>query len=219
MKNYHNKTQTAIIHYSEYLSDPFNPVPYTAAFQDSKAFYNRVHLIEDQRYVSTRPDVLTFESELLNNDFTIAGPIIADLFVSTTGTDADFVVKIIDVYPDNEVDPNPNPNKVEMGGYERLVRTEIFRGKFRNSFENPEPFIPNKVSEVKINLNDAFHTFKAGHKIMIQVSSSYFPFFDVNPNTFCDIYSADKDKFVKAIIKIYHSKDFPSSVKFLTLEK
>ena len=205
--------------YSEYLNDPFNPVPYTAAFQDSKTFYNRVHLIEDQRYVSTRPDVLTFESELLDNDITIAGPILADLFVSTTGTDADFVVKVIDVYPENEVDPNPNPNKVEMGGYERLVRTEIFRGKFRNSFENPEPFIPNKVSEVKINLNDAFHTFKAGHKIMIQVSSSYFPFFDVNPNTFCDIYSADKDKFVKAIIKIYHSKDYPSSVRFLTLEK
>ncbi|MBK7630657.1 MAG: CocE/NonD family hydrolase [Ignavibacteriales bacterium] len=204
--------------FSQYLSDPFNPVPYTATFQDSKNFYNRVHLIEDQRYVSTRPDVLTFESEVLNSDITIAGPIIADLFVSTTGTDADLVVKVIDVYPDGEIDPDPNPNKVEMGGYERLVRTEIFRGKFRSSYENPEPFKPNKVTEVKINLNDAFHTFKVAHKIMIQVSSSYFPFFDVNPNTFCDIYHADADKFVKANIKIYHSKDYPSSVKFLILK-
>lgn len=204
--------------FTEYICDPFNPVPYTAKFEDSKSFYNEVHLIEDQRYVSTRPDVLTFESEVLTQDVTIAGPITADLFVSTTGTDADFVVKAIDVYPDDEKDPDPNPAKVEMGGYERLVRTEIFRGKFRNSYENPEPFVPNKVTEVKINLNDAFHTFKAGHKIMIQVSSSYFPFFDVNPNTFCDIYSADKDKFVKAMIKIYHSKEFSSCVSFKVIE-
>ncbi len=204
-------------YFSEYISDPFNPVPYTVKFEDSKSFYHEVHLIEDQRYVSTRPDVLTFESDILKEDVTIAGPIIADLFVSTTGTDADFVVKVIDVYPDDENDPDPNPAQVEMGGYERLVRTEIMRGKFRNSYEKPEPFEPNKVAEVKINLNDAFHTFKTGHKIMIQVSSSYFPFFDVNPNTFCDIYSADKDKFVKAMIKIYHSKEYPSSIMFLTL--
>ena len=204
--------------FTEYISDPWNPVPYTAKFQDSKEFYNPIHLIEDQRYVSTRSDVLTFESEVLDNDVTIAGPIIANLFVSTTGTDADFVVKVIDVYPDGMNDPDPNPAQVKMGGYERLVRTEIMRGKFRNSYENPEPFEPNKVSEVKINLNDAFHTFKAGHKIMIQISSSYFPFFDVNPNTFCDIYSADKDKFVKAMIKIYHNKDYASSVSFKVIK-
>lgn len=204
--------------FSEYLNDPYNPIPYTAKFNDSKEFYNPVHLIEDQRYVSTRPDVLTFESEVLTQDVTIAGPIIADLFVSTTGTDADFVVKVIDVYPDNGVDPDPNPAEVEMGGYERLVRTEIMRGKFRNSYEIPEPFEPNKVTEVKMNLNDAFHTYKAGHKIMIQVSSSYFPFFDVNPNTFCDIYNADKDKFVKAMIKIYHSKEYPSNVMFSVIK-
>ncbi len=204
--------------FTEYLSDPFNPVPYTAKFQDSKNFYNPVHLIEDQRYVSTRPDVLTFETDPLPENVTIAGTIMADLFVSTTGTDADFVVKVIDVFPDDELNSDPNPAMVEMGGYERLVRTEIMRGKFRNSYEKPEPFEPNKLSEVKINLNDAFHTFKAGHKIMIQVSSSYFPFFDVNPNTFCDIYNADKDKFVKANIWIYHSKDYPSSIKFYTMK-
>lgn len=213
-----NQTPTDEKTFTEYISDPFNPVPYTAKFQDSKQFYNPVHLIEDQRYASTRPDVLTFESDILKEDITIAGPILADLFVSTTGTDADFVVKVIDVYPDNENDPDPNPAKVEMGGYERLVRTEIMRGKFRNSYEFPEPFEPNRVAEVKINLNDAYHTFKAGHKIMIQVSSSYFPFFDVNPNTFCDIYSADKDKFVKAMIKIYHCKDYASSISFKILK-
>ncbi len=204
--------------YTEYINDPFNPVPYTNKFQDSKEFYNPIHLIEDQRYISTRPDVLTFESEILSEDVTIAGPIIADLFVSTNGTDADFVVKVIDVYPDGMKDPDPNPAEVEMGGYERLVRTEIMRGKFRNSYENPEPFEPNKVTEVKINLNDAFHTFKAGHKIMIQVSSSYFPFFDVNPNTFCDIYSADKNQFKKAEIKVYHSKGYASKI-ILTIMK
>ena len=198
--------------FSEYISDPFNPVPYTATFQDSKSFYNRIHLIEDQRYVSTRPDVLTFETDALPENVTIAGLITADLFVSTTGTDADFLVKVIDVYPDDEKDPVPNPAKVEMGGYERLVRTEIMRGKFRNSYENPEPFTPNQVAEVKINLNDAYHTFKAGHKIMIQVQSSYFPFFDVNPNTFCDIYNADKSQFKKAAIKVYHSKEYPSKI-------
>lgn len=207
----------AINSFTEYLSDPFNPVPYTAKFEDSRTFYNRPHLIEDQRYASTRPDVITFETDALPENVTIAGPISADLFVSTTGTDADFVVKVVDVYPDDEINPDPNPNKVEMGGYQRLVRTEIFRGKFRNSYENPEPFVPNKVAKVKINLNDAFHTFRAGHKIMIQVQSSYFPFFDVNPNNFCDIYNADKDKFVKAMIKIYHSKEYPSSITFSTL--
>jgi putative CocE/NonD family hydrolase len=200
--------------FTEYLSDPWNPVPYTSKFLDSKNFYSRTFMIEDQRYVSTRPDVLTFETEPLDSDFTIAGPINAQLYVSTTSTDADFVVKIIDVYPDDEPNPEPNPNQVEMGGYQRLVRAEIFRGKFRNSYENPEPFTPNKVETVNIKLNDAFHTFKKGHKIMIQIHSSWFPFFDINPQTFTDIYHADEKDFVKAMIKVYHSKEYPSKVSF-----
>ncbi len=198
--------------FSEYLSDPWNPVPYTSKFLDSKNFYNRTFMIEDQRYVSTRPDVLTFETEPLDNDLTIAGPIEADLFVSLSSTDADFVVKVIDVYPDDEPNPEPNPNQVEMGAYQRLVRAEIMRGKFRNSYENPEPFTPNKVEQVKIKLNDAFHTFKKGHKIMIQIHSSWFPFFDSNPQTFTDIYNADEKDFVKAQIKVFHSKEYPSKV-------
>lgn len=200
--------------FTEYLSDPWNPVPYTSKFLDSRNFYNRTFMIEDQRYVSTRPDVLTFETEPLDSDVTIAGPITAQLYVSTTGTDADFVVKVIDVYPEDEPNPEPNPNQVEMGGYQRLVRAEIFRGKFRNSYENPEPFTPNKVETVNIKLNDAFHTFKKGHKIMIQIHSSWFPFFDVNPQTFTDIYHADEKDFVKAMIKVYHSKEYPSKVSF-----
>lgn len=202
------------IHFTEYLSDPWNPVPYTSKFLDSKNFYNRTFMIEDQRYVSSRPDVLTFETEPLNSDLTIAGPITAQLYVSTTGTDADIVVKVIDVYPDDEPNPEPNPNQVEMGGYQRLVRAEIFRGKFRNSYENPEPFTPNKIETVNIKLNDAFHTFKKGHKIMIQIHSSWFPFFDVNPQTFTDIYHADEKDFVKANIKVYHSKEYPSKITF-----
>lgn len=200
--------------FAEYLSDPWNPVPYTSKFLDSRNFYNRTFMIEDQRYVSTRPDVLTFETEPLDSDLTIAGPINAQLYVSTTSTDADFDVKVIDVYPDDEPNPKPNPNQVEMGGYQRLVRAEIFRGKFRNSYENPEPFTPDKVEIVNIKLNDAFHTFKKGHKIMIQIHSSWFPFFDVNPQTFTDIYHADEKDFVKAMIKVYHTKEYPSKISF-----
>ncbi len=198
--------------FSEYLSDPWNPVPYTAKFLDSKNFYNRTFMIEDQRFASTRPDVLKFVTEPLDNDLTIAGPIEAKLFVSVSGTDADFVVKLIDVYPDDEPNPEPNPTQVEMGAYQRLVRAEIMRGKFRNSYENPEPFVPGKVEEINIRLNDAFHTFKKGHKIMIQIQSSWFPFFDVNPQTFCDIYNADEKDFVKASVKIYHTEKYPSRI-------
>ncbi|AFH50064.1 Putative acyl esterase [Ignavibacterium album JCM 16511] len=200
--------------FSEYISDPWNPVPYTSKFLDSRNFYNRTFMIEDQRYVSTRPDVLTFETEPLDTDFTIAGPIEATLYVSTSSTDADFVVKVIDVYPDDEPNPEPNPNQVEMGGYQRLVRAEIMRGKFRNSYENPAPFTPNKIEEVKIKLNDAFHTFRKGHKIMIQIHSSWFPFFDSNPQTFTDIYNANEKDFVKAQLKVYHSEEYQSKISF-----
>ena len=137
--------------FSEYISDPFNPVPYTATFQDSKNFYNRVHLIEDQRFASTRPDVLTFETDQLSENVTIAGPITADLFVSTTGTDADFVVKLIDVYPDDEKNPDPNPEKVEMGGYERLVRTEIISWKISETvMKNLNRLFQIKLQRLKL---------------------------------------------------------------------
>ncbi len=200
--------------FDEFISDPNKPVPYTSKFYDSKQMYLRTYMSEDQRFAASRPDVLVYESEPLEENVTIAGPIYADLYVSTTGTDADWIVKIIDVYPDGEENPEPNPNNVEYGGYQRLIRYEIMRGKFRNSYEKPEPFIPNKITEVKIKLNDIDHTFLKGHKIMVQIQSSFFPFFDRNPQKFVNIYSADEKDFQKAIHKVYFSKDYPSHIKF-----
>lgn len=200
--------------FSEYISDPSKPVPYTAKFHDSQQMYNRTYMSEDQRFASARPDVLAFETEPLTDDVTITGPILADLFVSTTGTDADWVVKIIDVYPDDMPNPNPNPNNIETGGYQRLIRYEIMRGKFRNSFENPEPFVPGEITNVKVKLQAIDHTFKKGHRIMVQVQSSFFPFFDRNPQKFADIYNAKEEDFQKAYHRIYFSKEFPSQIQF-----
>ena len=198
----------------EYISDPNKPVPYTAKFYDSKTFYNRPYMNEDQRFAASRPDVLVYETDDLENNVTMSGPINVDLFVSTTGTDADWVVKVIDVYPDGEKDPENNPDKVEYGGYQRLVRFDIMRGKFRNSYEKPEPFVPRKVTEVKFQLNDVDHTFMKGHKIMVQVQSSFFPFFDRNPQKFVDIYSAKADDFQKAMNRVYFSNNYPSHINF-----
>lgn len=204
--------------FDEYLSDPGKPVPYTSKFYDSQQMYFRPYMSDDQRFASSRPDVLVYETELLENDVTVSGPILADFFVSTTGTDADWVVKVIDVYPDSTKNPNPNPNNIEMGGYQRLIRYEIMRGKFRNSYEKPQPFVPNKVAEVKINLNDVDHTFLKGHKIMVQVQSSFFPFFDRNPQKFVDIYSAKEGDFQKAFNRVYFSEKFPSKITFGVLK-
>lgn len=204
--------------YDEYLSDPSKPVPYTAQILDSRSSYVKSYLVEDQRFAAARPDVLVYQSQPLDKDFTIAGPIFADLFVSTSGTDSDFIVKIIDCFPDDEPDPIPNPNNIEMGGYQMLVRGEIIRGKYRNSFEEPEPFVPGKVTNVKLKLQDIFHTFKSGHKILIQIQSSWFPLYDRNPQKFVNIYEAEESDFQKADIRIYHTKEYPSSVEFLYFE-
>ncbi len=210
--NWEKPTNKNIL-YDEFLSDPNKPVPYTAKFHDSKQMYLRTYMSEDQRFASSRPDVVVYETEPLEKDLTIAGPIYADLYVSTTGTDADWIIKIIDVYPDGEENPEHNPNNIEYGGYQRLIRYEIMRGKFRNSYENPEPFIPNKITNVKIKLNDIDHTFLKGHKIMIHIQSSLFPFFDRNPQKFVDIYAADEIDFQKAINRVYYSENYPSSIK------
>jgi putative CocE/NonD family hydrolase len=194
----------------EYLSDPNKPVPHlgNTIYRWS---YDFMHA--DQRYAATRPDVLVFESDVLKEDVTIAGPIKAVLYVSTTGTDADWVVKLIDVYPDNAPDPVPNPAGVRMGGYQTLVRGEIMRGKFRNSFEKPEPFVPEKITKVEFELQDINHTFLKRHKIMVQIQSTWFPLFDRNPQKFVDIYSAKKEDFEKAVHRVYHSKEYPSHLK------
>lgn len=209
-----HKPKNSKVGYNEYLSDPSKPVPYTSKFIDSEFYYFRTYMSNDQRFTYTRPDVLSYETETLNEDVNISGPIYANLYVSTTGTDADWVVKVIDVFPDSAKNPEPNPDNIEMGGYQRLIRYEIMRGKFRNNYEKPEPFEPGKITNVKIKLQDIDHTFLKGHKIMVQIQSSFFPFFDRNPQKFIDIYSANEKDFQKAYNRIYFSSEDPSSIKF-----
>ena len=185
----------------EYVSDPAKPVPYTNGIYGRR---NNEYMAEDQRFAANRPDVLVYETEVLTKDITLAGKILADLQVSITGTDADFIVKLIDVLPDNEPNFKNSPRGFQMAGYQRLVRAEVMRGKFRNSYEKPEAFEPNKVTNVKFDLNDVAHTFKKGHKIMVQVQSSWFPLIDRNPQKFMQIPDADEGDFQKETIKIYH---------------
>jgi len=192
---------TDVKSFTEYLSDPNKPVPYTNGTFGRR---NNEYMAEDQRFASSRPDVVTFETPVLESDLTLAGPLVADLFVSTTGTDADFIVKLIDVLPDDEPNVKNAPRGYQMAGMQRLVRAEVFRGKFRNSYEKPEAFIPGKPSEVKFQLNDVAHVFKKGHRIMVQVQSSWFPLVDRNPQKFMRIPDAGETDFQKAIIRIYH---------------
>lgn len=201
--------------YCEFVSDPANPVPYTSKIQDARKFYHKPYMTEDQRFVSSRPDVLTFESEILQETVTISGPLFPELYVSTTGTDADWVVKIIDVHPDSASEKDG----VEWGGYEELIRGDIFRGKFRNSYEKPEPFIPGEVTKVSFKMQDINHTFKPGHKIQIQIQSSWFPLFDRNPQTFTNINEADEDDFIKATHKVYYGEQYPSAVRVYVKRK
>jgi uncharacterized protein len=201
--------------FDEYISDPNTPVPYQDGIQARRT---REYMLDDQRFAERRPDVKTYQTDTLKEDITLTGPLIADLFSSTTGTDADYVVKLIDVFPQNYPEPKPNPKKVTMAGYEMLVRGEIFRGKFRNSFEKPEPFVPGKVTEIKYHLPDVAHTFKKGHRIMIQVQNSWFPLADRNPQKFEDIYHAKDADFQKATIRIYHDAHDKSGLKVTVLE-
>ena len=215
--------------FEEYVSDPAHPVPYT---EDVHINRTREYMTDDQRFASRRPDVLTFRTDVLNEDITLAGPIIADLFVSISTTDADFVVKVIDVFPDDfkysDSTSSAKPSRdmrrapkttYPMGGYQMLVRGEVMRGKFRNSFEKPEPFIPEKIAEVKYELPDVAHTFQKGHRIMIQIQSSWFPLVDRNPQQFLDIYHCDENDFIKSTIHIYHDANHASSVLLPILKK
>ena len=194
--------------FDEYVSDPKKPVPYTAEIRPTRG---SDFMYEDQRFAATRPDVVVYESDTLTEDVTISGNVMADLFVSTTGTDADFVVKLIDVYPDKA--PNNSPIVgTKMGGFQLLVRGDVMRAKFRNSFSKPEPMKPGEVTEIKFDMQDAAHTFKKGHKLMVQVQSSWFPLVDRNPQTFVNIYQATDADFQKATHRIYVSPQQPSCV-------
>jgi uncharacterized protein len=186
----------------EYISDPAKPVPYT---DGTWARRNNAYMIEDQRFAARRPDVLVFQSEPLTEDLTLAGPIGVSLRVATTGTDADFVVKLIDVLPDTTSNPKPNPRAITMGGYQRLVRADVMRGKFRQSWEKPVPFTPNLnvPATVAFTLNDALHTFRKGHRLMVQVQSSWFPLVDRNPQTFKPIGEVTDADYRKATIRLF----------------
>ncbi|MGZ3943865.1 MAG: CocE/NonD family hydrolase [Mucilaginibacter sp.] len=193
-----------------YVSDPAKPVPY-----DEGVHFNRTrkYMSNDQRFAARRTDVLVYQTDTLTKDITLGGPVIADLTVSLSNTDADFVVKLIDVFPDNgsytDIDIYAEKDQTglyPMGGYQMLVRAEIMRGKFRDSYSDPSPFVPNKPTEVKYTLPDVAHTFKKGHRIMIQVQSSWFPLVDRNPQQFMDIYHARDSDFVKETINVYHDQ-------------
>ncbi|HRP18240.1 MAG TPA: CocE/NonD family hydrolase [Ginsengibacter sp.] len=205
--------------YDQYVSDPKHPVPYTDGIHFRRT---REYMTDDQRFASRRPDVLTYETEILQEDITLAGPVIADLLTSISTTDVDFVVKLIDVFPDNfryPMDWLGNGQNYPMGGYQMLVRGEIMRGKFRNSFEHPEPFVPGQVAEVKWELPDVAHTFKKGHRIMIQIQSSWFPLADRNPQKFINIYEADDSDFQEATIRIHRNATHASKIILPVLRK
>lgn len=185
--------------FDEFISDPEKPVPYTNEIRIDRG---SDYMYEDQRFASTRPDVLVYKTEVLNEDVVISGNLLANLFVSTTGTDADFVVKLIDVYPGDAPNDSPVPG-TKMGEFQLMVRGEVMRAKYRKSFSKPEAMVPGEVTEVKFDMQDAAHCFKKGHRIMVQVQSSWFPLVDRNPQTFVNIYKATEADFRKAAHRIY----------------
>jgi uncharacterized protein len=217
--------------FDEYVSDPNKPVPFMNEVTQNMA---TTYMVADQRFASTRTDVLAYQTEPLEDDLRVAGPVKVVLHVSTSGTDSDWVVKLIDVYPgdfpDLELPPQPEnearPAKVSppwaivptMGSYQQLVRGEPFRGKFRNSFEKPEPFTPGKVEKVEFELPDVYHAFRRGHRVMVHVQSSWFPLVDRNPQKFLKIAEARAEDFQKATQRVYRSGRNASSVQLLTLE-
>ena len=210
--------QTGPAVFDQYISDPQRPVPYVGYVAEGMT---RDYMTEDQRFAAQRPDVLVYQTEPLETDLTIAGPIRVSLNVSTTGTDSDFVVKLIDVYPGNYQGPRPLPgqplaaNAVRMGGYQQLVRGEPFRAKFRRSFEKPEPMVPGQATRIEYEMPDVYHSFRSGHRVMVQIQSSWFPLTDRNPQKFVDIPRARPEDYQKATQRIYRSKDLPSSITVL----
>ncbi|MBV8631173.1 MAG: CocE/NonD family hydrolase, partial [Silvibacterium sp.] len=206
-----------------YVSDPARPVPFVGYVTDTVP---QRYMVDDQRFAATRPDVLVYQTDPLAEDVTIAGPISPKLKIATTGTDSDFVVKLIDVYPNDYPDPDNgsatgkrviDTPALRMGGYQQLLRGEPMRGKFRNSWEKPEAFVPGKMAEVDFTMPDLDHTFRKGHRIMVQVQSSWFPLVDRNPQTFTDIPNASPADFKPATETIFHSADAASGVEVLIL--
>jgi putative CocE/NonD family hydrolase len=192
-----------------FVSDPARPVPYTMQITNAWA---KEYMTEDQRFASWRPDVLVYRSEPLDEDLTVGGPLRAELFVSTSATDADWIVKIIDVHPDDI--RHDDGGISQLGGYQMLVRGEAFRGRFRNSYEQPEPFVPDRIEKVSFELWDVLHTFRKGHRIMVHVQSTWFPFIDRNPQRYVpNIFEAGASDYVPATHRVYRSAAHPSSIE------
>jgi len=207
--------------YDEYVADPKKPVPFIGY---PATGVPREYMVSDQRFAAKRSDVLVYQSEVLEEDVTVAGPVVPKLFVSTTGTDADWVVKLIDVYPADY--PQPEAERrgsdvsappLAMGGYQQLVRGNPLRAKFRNSFEKPQALVPNKVEAISYELGQVNHTFRRGHRIMVQVQSSWFPLVDLNPQTFTRIPGAKPEDFVKATQRVYHQPDAASGLQLMVM--
>ena len=195
-----------------YVSDPASPVPYRSRVETS---VSKDYMIDDQRFASQRPDVISFKSPVLSSPLTLAGEVEVELMADISTTDADFVVKVIDVFPDDfswDVE-NPEPSWYPMGGYQLLVRGEVMRGKYRNSFSDPEPFVPGETTKVSFTMPDVSHTFEPGHRLMIQIQSSWFPLVDRNPQTFCNIYTCDESAYQKATVNIHCDGKEPSLVR------
>ena len=204
-----NKVDTG---YEEFISDPKKPVPHTEDI-NQRGLTPRKYMTDDQRFAARRPDVMVYETEVLNENVTLAGDIMAKLQVSTTGTDADWIVKVVDVFPNDEPETKEIQPYLKMSNYHLMVRSEVMRGRFRNSFSKPEPFVPNQKTAVTIKLQDVFHTFKKGHKIQIQVQSTWFPLIDLNPQTFVDnIFYAKPEDFKKQTHRVYNDSEIECKV-------
>jgi putative CocE/NonD family hydrolase len=200
-----------------YISDPSKPVPFTELTATGMA---PSYMTEDQRFAARRPDVLVYETETLKDDVTLAGAITIRLFASTTGTDSDFMVKLIDVFPDDDLESNGTSGTYPKGAQQLLIRGDAMRGRYRESFEKPKPFTPNKIEEMTFPLQDVFHTFKRNHRIMIHVQSTWFPLIDRNPQTFVpNIFLAEEKDFVTVTNRIYRSKEYPSSIEVGVLKQ
>jgi len=196
--------------FDEFISDPAKPVPFT---QDIAIGMPKEYMTEDQRFAARRPDVLVYQTAPLDEDLTVAGPISAELWVSTTGTDADWVVKLIDVLPPETPEPEGTRRGVKLGGYQMMVRSEAFRGRFRDSYERPAAFVPGKPTRVTVPLQDVLHTFKRGHRVMIQVQSTWFPLIDRNPQRFVpNIFAAQERDFQRATHRVHRGRARASKV-------
>jgi putative CocE/NonD family hydrolase len=191
--------------FDQYISDPARPVPYTEEITNRMT---NEYMTDDQRFAARRPDVLVYQTDVLAEDVVIAGPLMAQFFASTSGTDADFVVKLIDVFPDGT-------DAAKLPNYQMMVRSEVLRGRFRNSYEKPEAFVPDQPAAISLELLDVLHRFQKGHRIMIQIQSTWFPLVDRNPQKYVpNIYFAKPEDFQSAVHRVYHSEQHPATISF-----